>query len=160
MQVAPPTELEKINYELRKDALDNFDALSKDRKKTIFTDWMEISPLFMSMGIEFETHWEFLDLYNETARIRVEEISEVVLTRELFVSMILEKVSQTDPVEGIIAELESTYDTFDDEGTMVCLFEDMVSFMADNNWLNASKDAILQVMNKHITETEPQFYKL
>ena len=83
-----------------------------------------------------------------------------MLTRELFVSMILEKVSQTDPVEGIIAELESTYDTFDDEGTMVCLFEDMVSFMADNNWLNASKDAILQVMNKHITETEPQFYKL
>ena len=56
MQVAPPTELEKINYELRKDALDNFDVLSKDRKKTIFTDWMEISPLFMSMGIEFETH--------------------------------------------------------------------------------------------------------
>ena len=74
--------------------------------------------------------------------------------------MILEKVSQTDPIEGIMAELESTYDTFDDEGTMVCLFEDMVSFMADNNWLNASKDAILQVMNKHITETEPQFYKL
>ena len=160
MQVAPPTELEKINYELRKDALDNFDVLSKDRKKTIFTDWMEISPLFMSMGIEFETHWEFLDLYNETARIKVQEISEVVLTKELFVSMILEKVSQTDPVEGIIAELESTYDTFDDEGIMVCLFEDMVSFMADNNWLNASKDAILQVMNKHITETEPQFYKL
>ena len=160
MQVAPPTELEKINYELRKDALDNFDVLSKDRKKTIFTDWMEISPLFMSMGIEFETHWEFLDLYNETASISVQEISEVVLTRELFVSMILEKVSQTDPVEGIIAELESTYDTYDDEGTMVCLFEDMVSFMADNNWLNASKDAILQVMNKHITETEPQFYKL
>ena len=58
-------------------------------------------------------------------------------------SMILEKVNQTDPIDGIIAELESTYDTYDDEGSMVCLFEDMVAFMADNNWLNASKDAIL-----------------
>ena len=56
MDIAPPTELEKINYELRKDALENFDALGNDRKKTVFTDWMEISPLFMSMGIEFETH--------------------------------------------------------------------------------------------------------
>ena len=27
---APPTEMELINYELRKDALENFDALDKD----------------------------------------------------------------------------------------------------------------------------------
>ena len=143
MDIAPPTELEVINYELRKDALENFDALGNDRKKTVFTDWMEISSLFMSMGMEFETHWEFLDLYNETGDTAVKEISEIELTRELFVSMILEKVNQTDPIDGIIAELESTYDTYDEEGSMVCLFEDMVAFMANNNWLNASKDAIL-----------------
>ena len=101
-----------------------------------------------------------MDLYNETADAQVEDIAKIELTRELFVSMILEKVSQTDPVEGIIAELESTYDTYDEEGTMVCLFDDMVAFMADNNWLNASKDAIMQVMHKHTTEEQPQFYKL
>ena len=74
--------------------------------------------------------------------------------------MILEKVNQTDPVEGIIAELESTIDTYDQDGTVVCLFDDMVAFMADNNWLNASKDAILQVMHKYSTEEQPEFYKL
>ena len=60
--------MELINYELRKDALDNFDELDKEKKEGVFTEWLEIGPLFMSMGIEFESHAEFLELYNSTTK--------------------------------------------------------------------------------------------
>ena len=68
VDTAPPTEMELINYELRKDALENFDALDKEKKEGVFTEWLQISPLFMSMGIEFENAEEFLELYNGTAK--------------------------------------------------------------------------------------------
>ena len=66
---APPSEMELINQELRRDAQDNFDALDNaEKKEGFFTEWLKISPLFMSMGIEFETHAEFLELYNSTTK--------------------------------------------------------------------------------------------
>ena len=129
---AAPTEMELVNQELKRDANENFDALTKERKRDgTFTDWMEIGPLFQSMCLEFETHAEFLELYNSTTKLDVKVIADVKVTRDLFVDMIMEKVNQTDPMDGIIAEIESTYDTYENDGDkeMVCLLEDLVKFM-------------------------------
>ena len=129
---AAPTEMELVNQELKRDAHENFDALTKERERDgTFTDWMEIGPLFQSMGLEFETHAEFLELYNSTTKQDIKVIADVKVTRDLFVDMIMEKVNQTDPMDGIIAEIESTYDTYenDSDKEMVCLLEDLVKFM-------------------------------
>ena len=74
----------------------------------------------------------------------------------------MEKVNQTDPLDGIIAELESNYDTFESDGDkeMMCLYKDLIKFMEENNWLNASKDAIINVIDKYKTDDAPSFYKL
>ena len=43
---------------------------------------------------------------------------------------------------------------------MVCLYEDFITFMEESNWLNASKAAIMNVIDKFRTKQQPQFYKL
>ena len=142
VESATPTDFELITQSLTKDARENFDALDKEQKRDgVFTDWLDIGPLFQAMGIEFETHDEFLLLYNATTKQEVKSISEIKLTKDLYVNMILEKVNQTDPLDGIIAEIESTYDTYESDGDkeMVCLYEDLIKFMEESNWLNASK---------------------
>ena len=64
--------------------------------------------------------------------------------------MILEKVNQADPMDGIIAEIEAQYDTYesdDADKAMVCMYDDFITFMEESNWLNASKAAIMHVID-------------
>ena len=105
---AAPTEMDIITETIRKDARANFDALNKDcARDGTFTEWLEIGPLFQSMGIEFSTHDEFLELYNATTQTETKKVTDVKVDKDLFIKMILEKVNQTDPMDGIIAEIEA-----------------------------------------------------
>ena len=83
---AAPSEMEMIAETIRKDCRSNFDALDKDRERNgTFTEWLEIGPLFQSMGVEFETHDEFLELYNATTKTETKKVTDVKVDKELFI---------------------------------------------------------------------------
>ena len=73
VEIDPEAEVEETKEnEERQEAAAETEAKEnptiEEKKEGVFTEWLEISPLFQSMGIEFENYEEFIELYNSTAK--------------------------------------------------------------------------------------------
>ena len=57
-----------------------------------------------------------------------------------------DQVDKIDPVDGIIADIEAKYEVTDDYKVSI---SDLVRYFEGENWLEASKDAIMAIVVKH-----------
>ena len=125
--------------------------------------------LFLSMGVTFQSEEEFIsalsialapqvevdekqDLEEEDRKEEKEEseeseqLEEYKLTKDLFIQIMRDQVDKIDPVDGIIADIEAKYEVTDDYKVSI---SDLVRYFEGENWLEASKDAIMAIVVKH-----------
>ena len=70
-----------------------------------------------------------------------------------------EQIDKIDPVDGIIADLEETCEVPEDSDGLIQV-DALVAFMEGVNWLDASKDAIMAVIDRHVNEEGKIDYKV
>ena len=67
----------------------------------------------------------------------------------MFIDIVREFVSNVDPLDGIIADIEDNCEV-SEEGRVA--IDHLVAYFEKVNWLDASKDAIMEIVGKHKNE--------
>ena len=74
----------------------------------------------------------------------------------MFLKILKEQVDKIDPVEGIISDIEVTCDCTEDG---LVDKDALVGFMEGVHWLEASKEAIMTIIDMHTDEERKVNYR-
>ena len=164
----------ELSADLLREVNESFDAID-DQQRGFVTDRDMIYAMFLSLGVTFDSEEEFIAVLepalvpNVAAATEEEEEKkgesdptplpkpEYKLIREAFITMIKEHVDKIDPVEGIFADVEDQCEVNEDGFVKV---SELITFFEGANWLDASKDAIMEIVNRETTDESMIDYRV
>ena len=71
-----------------------------------------------------------------------------------------EQIEKIDPVDGIIADLETSLGDLPEDHDGLIEVDALVTFLESVNWLDASKGAIMEVIDRHTEEERKINYRV
>ena len=79
------------------------------------------------------------------------------LSKAQFIELLKQEIEKQDPVDGICNDLEEFCEISEDG---LVDFDEMMRFFESVNWLEASKDAIMAVADRHKTDDNKIDYRV
>eukprot|EP00347_Sterkiella_histriomuscorum_P019868 403339999 len=130
-----------LNDEHIQDIVETFNTFDFDGEG--FVQEIEVvATMLMSMNCDV-TKQMILDLHQDLFNAKFEEDTEITIVQ--FARMVDHFVQEADPVDGVIATIQESYD---EESTGKCKFSDIIKFMEEYNYLEADPESCMKILTE------------